>query len=155
MKLALFAAAVFAALAVSAAETESLETLAQQVRAAETAFARSMTDRDLKAFAALVAEDAVFFSGDGSALRGKAAIVEGWKGLYEKPQAPFSWEPTSVQVLASGKLAHSSGPVRDPSGKVFGNFNSIWRREADGTWKVVFDKGCDVCNCKPSAPPSN
>ena len=25
------------------------------------------------------------------------------------------------------------------------------RREADGDWKVVFDKGCDVCNCAATA----
>jgi hypothetical protein len=44
-------------------------------------------------------------------------------------------------VLDSGTLALSSGPVRSPDGKVFARFNSIWRLEAPGVWRVVFDKG--------------
>jgi hypothetical protein len=27
-------------------------------------------------------------------------------------------------------------------------FNSIWRLEAPGTWRVVFDGGTDACDCK-------
>lgn len=148
MRIAPFIAVLAMALVASAAEQESTAALAEQVRAAETAFARSMADRDIKAFAAHVADDAVFFS-QSSASHGKEAVVAGWKPLFEGPQATFSWEPAQVEVLASGKLAHSSGPVRDAAGKQFGTFNSIWRRETDGTWKVVFDKGCDVCNCAP------
>jgi ketosteroid isomerase-like protein len=47
-----------------------------------------------------------------------------------------------VEVLDSGTLALSAGPVRDPKGQQIGTFNSIWRREADGSWKIIFDKGC-------------
>lgn len=119
---------------------------AQQVRAAETAFARSMADRDLEAFAKHVAPDAVFFSGD-KATHGKEAVVASWKPLFDGKDAPFSWEAAQVEVLDSGTLAHSSGPVYDRSGKRVGTFNSIWRREADGSWRVVFDKGCDACEC--------
>jgi hypothetical protein len=55
--------------------------------------------------------------------------------------APFSWEPDEVEPLPSGTLAHSSGPVRDASGKPVARFNSIWRLEAPGVWRVIFDKG--------------
>jgi len=47
-----------------------------------------------------------------------------------------------TRMLDSGTLALSSGPVKDPQGNVVGIFNSIWRLEADGRWRVVFDKGC-------------
>ena len=56
--------------------------------------------------------------------------------------APFSWKPDVIEVLPSGNLAISSGPVLDPGGKKIGNFSSIWRREPDGRWLVIFDKGC-------------
>lgn len=113
---------------------------AEQVRAAERAFARTMAERDAAAFARHVADEAVFFSGP-KALRGKAEVVAGWAGYFEGAQAPFSWDPDRVEVLASGTLALSSGLVRDPAGRVVARFTSIWRREGDSVWRVVFDKG--------------
>ncbi|WP_229425011.1 hypothetical protein [Massilia sp. Se16.2.3] len=75
--------------------------------------------------------------------RGKEAVAVAWRPYFDKPDAPFSWEPDQVEVLDSGTLAFSSGPVRDPSGKQVGRFNSVWRLEGPGTWRVVFDRGCD------------
>jgi uncharacterized protein (TIGR02246 family) len=143
------AATALAASLVLRAHAETHADLTQQVRDAENAFAATMAARDHQAFARFIAEDAVFFG--NQATRGKAAIVESWKGLYEKPNAPFSWRSEEVQVLDSGTLAHSSGPVLNPKGERVGTFNSIWRRESDGSWKVVFDKGCDVCKCAEAA----
>jgi ketosteroid isomerase-like protein len=123
---------------------EPLEALAAAVRARETAFAKTMADRDHAAFGSFVAEEAVFM-GHETPLRGRAAVVEGWKRFFEGPQAPFSWKPERVEVVASGTLAISSGPVFDPQGQRVGTFNSTWRREADGEWRVVLDIGCPPC----------
>ena len=115
-------------------------TAREQVWAAETAFARSMADRNLQAFGDLIADEAVFFDGS-TALRGKAAVLAGWAAFFSAADAPFSWHPDQVEVLASGTLALSTGPVLDRSGKVIARFNSVWRLEAPGRWRVVFDKG--------------
>ena len=147
-KLRLVATLVFPALA-AAAPPE----LPEQVRARERAFAKTMADRDHAAFATFVAEDAVFLSGPNRALRGRPAVADGWKRLYEKPEAPFSWEPETVEVLDSGALALSTGPVRDPRGNRVGTFNSIWRRDADGQWRVLFDSGCPPCPCDGGRAP--
>jgi len=111
-----------------------------QVWAAETAFARSMAERNVQAFAEFIADEAVFFAGT-TALRGKAKVVEGWAGFFADKEAPFSWAPDQVEVLASGTLALSTGLVRDPAGKMVARFNSIWRLEGANRWRVVFDKG--------------
>jgi len=118
----------------------------RQVMAAETAFARTMADRDLDAFAAFVADDAVFFEGD-KPLRGKEQVVTSWTKYYSGSAAPFSWEPREVEVLDHAMLAHSSGPVRNADGNLIGCFNSLWRRDGSGNWKVIFDKGSDAVNC--------
>lgn len=110
-----------------------------QVWAAEAAFAKTVETRDLKAFSEFIADEAVFFSGT-TATHGKANVVDSWKRFFTDKEAPFSWAPDQVEVLASGTLALSTGPVRDPSGKIISRFNSIWRLEA-GRWRVVFDKG--------------
>ena len=117
-----------------------LPALQRQVEAAERAFARSMAERDHAAFSAHLSEQAVFF-GDAAPLRGMAAVAAGWKAYFDAPAAPFSWEPDRVEVLGDGTLALSTGPVRNPAGQPFARFNSIWRQEAPGLWRVVFDKG--------------
>jgi ketosteroid isomerase-like protein len=138
------AVAMGLALAVSApsagAQTSAQETWRAEVFAAERAFARSMAERDIAAFARLLADDTLFFGGR-NVFRGKAAVLEGWKAFFDGPNAPFSWEPDQVEVLASGQLALSTGPVRNPKGEVTARFNSIWQRQADGRWLVIFDKG--------------
>jgi len=143
MTFRLFAAgvALAATTLMAAPMPQSAPDLQAEVRAAERAFAKTMADRDHEAFTTFLADEAIFFGGPAP-LRGKEAVAAGWKRFYDGPQAPFSWDPEVVEVLDSGTLALSSGPVKDPAGTVIGVFNSIWRREADGRWRVVFDKGC-------------
>ena len=120
--------------------------LQRQVADTERAFAKTMADRDHAAFASFLSDETIFFSG-AKALRGKQQVADAWKRFYDGPAAPFSWQPEVVEVLDSGTLALSSGPVRNPQGKLVATFTSIWKLEAPGTWRIVFDKGNDVCDC--------
>jgi len=132
----------------SAPSRPSTEALRQEVLATERAFAKTMADRDHAAFASFLASEAVFLSGE-KALRGSEAVAGGWKRYYEAKEPPFSWEPEQVEVLESGTLALSTGPVRDPAGRTVATFTSVWRREGPGRWRIVFDRGCPAC---PKAP---
>lgn len=140
------------ALAAEAMSQPDLEALKRQVTEAERAFARSMAERKLDDFARHLSEHAVFYGG-GQVLRGKAAVVAGWKAFYDAPKAPFSWDPDTVDVTGDGQLAHSSGLVRDPEGKVVARFNSVWRLEPGGVWRVVFDKGSAPSEADKRAAP--
>jgi ketosteroid isomerase-like protein len=80
-------------------------------------------------------------------MRGKSAVAAGWKRFFDGPSAPFSWQPAEVEVLASGIMGFTSGPVYDPQGRRIGTFNSVWQRQPDGSWKIIFDKGCPPCEC--------
>jgi ketosteroid isomerase-like protein len=123
-----------------AAALVSGEAARVQVELAERAFARSMKDRDQKAFDSLVSAEAVFFTGP-QPLRGKEQVLQWWSRYFSGPKAPFSWEPDQIEVLASGTLAISSGPVHDENGKLIARFSSIWRQEQPGVWRIIFDKG--------------
>ena len=93
----------------SAAAAEPVEALAAKVRARETAFAKTMADRDHAAFATFVAEEALFMG--RAVLRGRKAVAEGWKPFFEGPKAPFSWQPDRVEVVDVGhaRLQHRPG----------------------------------------------
>jgi ketosteroid isomerase-like protein len=137
----LLAAFVFTHPAV-ASDTEALR---QQVFDTERAFADSMAERDFEAFRQFLSDEAIFFSGE-EALRGSQQVADAWRAYFDGPRAPFSWAPRTVEVLASGTLALSTGPVYDPEGNCVATFSSIWRREANGDWKIVFDKGSPHCD---------
>lgn len=114
--------------------------LAAVVKARELAFAATMANRDLDAFLNFLSPEAIFFNGS-ELLRGPDEIRRAWAPFFEAPSAPFSWRPDAVGVLESGRLALTSGPVLGPSGEELGRFNSVWRKDADNQWRIVFDKG--------------
>jgi ketosteroid isomerase-like protein len=131
---------------VMAGEGPGTEDLAADLRATEESFAKTMADRDHAAFVSFLAEETVFFGREGE-IRGREAVAAAWRPLYQSPGAPFSWQPESATVLESGTLGLTSGPIFAPDGRRVGTFNSVWRREPDGNWKVVFDRGCPDCEC--------
>jgi ketosteroid isomerase-like protein len=132
-----------------AGEDANTTDLAEELRATEEAFAQTMADRDHRAFVSFLAAETVFFGRRGE-IRGREAVAAAWKPLYEGPEAPFAWRPETATVLKSGELGLTSGPVLAPDGSRIGTFNSVWRRDADGSWKVVFDRGCPDCECPPT-----
>ena len=124
------------------AQSGAAPELTRQVFAAESSFAATMANRDLEAFAAFIAPEAVFFG--ETPLRGRDAVVAAWQRFFDGADAPFSWRPETVEVLPSGTLALTSGPVYDRSGTRTNTFTSIWRLDPDGRWRVIFDKGCPI-----------
>jgi len=139
--LSLFAACLMLAAAAGNAR-DSNGDLKKQVLESERAFAATMKARDFDGFTRFIADEAIFFGAEGP-LRGKQAIAKGWRQFYDKPQAPFSWEPEEVEVVDSGTLAYSGGSIYNAQGQRIGRFNSIWRLKAPGQWEVVFDRGSD------------
>lgn len=146
------AAATLAALAAAAGPVDCrpVDTPADVVRGREVAFARTMAERDHAAFVTFLSPEAVFVG--SSVLQGREAVAGGWRPLFESKAAPFSWVPERVVVIDSGTLAISTGPVHNPEGERIGTFNSTWRLEDDGEWRVVLDIGCPPCRCEEEAP---
>ncbi len=140
-------ATVLGVAALQAEDAPRTSKLQDELRATETAFARTMADRDHAAFATFLADETIFFGRNGE-IRGKKAVLDAWASYFEGKEAPFSWKPETVSVLDSGTLGLSSGPVFGPDGKQFSSFSSIWRKKADGKWEIIFDKGCPYCGGK-------
>jgi len=140
-----------AASAAAAADPPDRAARTAEVRAAEIAFAAAVMENRPEVFAAFLDEEAVFVGGAG-VTRGKAAIVEAWKGFFAAERPYFEWHPEVVELSGDGTLGLTRGPwtirFKDKEGKEVeqtGLFNSVWRRRADGSWKIVFDAGCSPC----------
>ena len=146
MKLQLLCAMLLGAAIAPLHAAESLAELTEQVRATETAFAKTLADRDVKKFESMIAPDVIWLA--DKPLRGPAEVLTRWRKFFDGPSAPFSWAPETVEVQAGGTLALSTGPVMDPAGKRVATYTSIWRREASGEWKIIFDRGSPDCATK-------
>jgi ketosteroid isomerase-like protein len=124
----------------------------EEVRRAETAFAKAFADRDRSAFFAFVLDDASFLSA-GRTLAGKAAVEERWSRLLSAPRAPFSWGPERIAVNAAGTVGLSTGPVFDENGAHVGNFSSVWLKQKDGSWRILFDGPGSPAACLAETKP--
>jgi ketosteroid isomerase-like protein len=117
----------------------------------EQSFARSLAAHDVAAFAGHVGANAAFGASTPDPTRGRDAIVKRWAGLLEGKQVALSWYPTRVTMAAGvDDIAWSSGPslveVLDPQAKdryLLGAFRSVWHKDADGVWRVLFDDGVE------------
>jgi uncharacterized protein (TIGR02246 family) len=117
-----------------------------EVRCREIGFSLAAEARDAERFASFIDADARFVG--SSVLQGTEAIVEAWLVFFSVDGPSIKWRPQFVEVLDDGTLALTRGPYRVIAIDEFGNrseswgtFNSVWRKQDDGSWKVVFDAG--------------
>jgi len=129
--------------------------LADEVRCREIGFSKAAEARDAESFSSFIDADARFVS--NSVTSGPKAITEAWAGFFADDGPVIKWRPQFVEVLKDGKLALTRGPYRmivtDAEGnrtEGWGTFNSVWRLQDDGDWKVVFDAG-NPAGAAPSA----
>jgi len=111
----------------------------------ETAMSAAAVSKDLDKVVSYYADDAVVFAPNAPGATTKEAIRNAWKDILMPVGASTSWKPTKVEVAKSGDLAYTSGtyngtmmadgkPVKDS-----GNYLTVWKKQTDGTWKILVD----------------
>lgn len=114
----------------------------------EAKFAKDTKDRGGAGFASWFAEDGVALGNGQPPVIGRVAIE---KSANWTPQAyQLTWTPTDAQMGPSGDMGytwgHFEGRSKDANGNpvlTSGRYMTIWRKQADGSWKVVLDAGAN------------
>lgn len=122
----------------------------------EAKFARATAEGGGKAFATWFAEDGVSMGNGQAPAHGREAVAKQATWLAKDYQ--LTWTPTDGVMGPSGDMGytwgHYEGRSRDADGNskvTTGRYLTIWRREADGSWKVLLDAsqleppGADDC----------
>lgn len=117
----------------------------QEMVKTEQAFSKMAEEQNAReAFVAFIADDGLLF---------RPGAVNGKQWMQEHPvpasdKVPLlGWQPAFAGMSVSGDMGFTTGPWEfkadrsdeKPSG--YGDFVTVWKKQADGTWKFVVDLG--------------
>ena len=114
----------------------------------EARFAKATAEGGGKAFATWFAEDGVTLSNGQAPVRGRDAISK--QATWSPKDYQLQWTPTDAVMSPGGDMGytwgHYEGHSRDADGNAkvtTGRYLTIWRKETDGSWKVLLDSSSD------------
>ena len=121
-------------------------TAVQAIRTADIAWEKDFAARDTTATVAFVESTGSMLAPNAPIATGPAAIRTLFEGFYAFPGMTLHWEATEVGAAKSGDLGYSRGTYElsftgPKAVRVtdHGKYATVWRKQADGTWKVVLD----------------
>jgi ketosteroid isomerase-like protein len=103
----------------------------------------SQTVKDRDKFLSYFASDATAYPPGAPAAVGVAAIREATAGMMSAPGFSLTWTPTKAIVSAGGDVGYTAGTYQmttsDMPEPEQGKYLAVWRKQADGSWKVTED----------------
>jgi ketosteroid isomerase-like protein len=130
-----------------ASKRTSVETEKQALIQAEADFEAARAEKGLEGWLSFFAEDSADFPSTGPITFSKAAMREHVNQSWN-PNVTLHWQPVKADVAASGDLGYTVGTWQltgknrkgDPV-SMKGKYMTVWKKQADGAWKVVADMG--------------
>jgi len=112
------------------------------IRQGDENYGNLLNARDFKGLAALYAEDAIVLPSNQAAVQGRAAIQAALEAFPPISNSQFQ----VLEIEGLGDLAYSRGTYSmtvTPAGAApiedRGKYIEIWRKQADGSWKILRD----------------
>jgi len=113
---------------------------------ADADWATAVATKDPDAFASFFAPDAILMAPNLPVVNGMEGIRQWATANMSLPGFAVTWEATSAEVAASGDIGYTLGrftfQMTLPDGTPLtdtGKYATIWKRQADGMWKVAVD----------------
>lgn len=117
---------------------------------AERGFARASIDKGMQAaFIENLADDSILF-------RPRPVAGKKWMEERKPTSGVLTWQPIFADVSSAGEMGYTTGPWEYRAKSLadapiaHGQFVSVWKKQANGTWKVAVDIGTE--NPKPEKP---
>lgn len=118
-----------------------------EVMQADADFNKATQERRLEGWMEYMADDVVLDRG-GRAAVGKEAVRKELTPQWSDPRFKLTWKPDDGHVFESGDFGFSWGhwqleaPAKDGSlQRRTGQYLTVWRKQKDGSWKVIWDGG--------------
>jgi ketosteroid isomerase-like protein len=122
-----------------------IETARKEIAETERAFEAMAKEKGLSEAFSYYADSAAALNRGSYVVHGKDSI----RLFYQAPrynEVHLEWKPDFVEVSASADLGYSYGKftftTHDSAGQVIvskGIFHTVWKKQADGQWRFVWD----------------
>lgn len=145
----LFAVLVMAMLSTSC-QNNQIDTAAEREKLLQVDrdFDQATADQGVEGWVAYFTEEGMMLPAGENLVRGKAAIREEMAPVFGDPSFSLRWSPTAAEISQSGDLGYTYGAYVatsvDKEGKSvlrYGKYVTIWKKQADGSWKAAVDIG--------------
>jgi len=144
---------VLSLIAAPALAAEDPRAPAAPVAAAERAFAKRCGEVGIRAsFVEYFAPEAVSFEPEPGNFHERAKKRPPPK---ERPPILLEWGPEQAEMAPGGDMGWTTGPSlftdKSPANRppIHGYYFSVWKKQPDGSLKVVLDLGVDTATAKP------
>ena len=128
---------------------------ADTLRQLEGEFMKAAAERGSAGYMAYYADDAVEVPNGAAIITGKINIAK-TMGFLDDKNNHLTWTPVDADISAGGDLGYTYGTFEframGKDGKPVvekGKYTSIWKKQRDGSWKVVLDMGNASSNLTP------
>jgi ketosteroid isomerase-like protein len=125
-----------------AADTKAAE---NAVRTADAASLKAAQALDAMGTTAYYSDDATVMPPNEKMTTDKASAQKSWAAMLV-PGTQVDWTPSNVESAASGDIVYDQGTytatMKGPNGKSMedqGKYLSVWKKQADGSWKEIED----------------
>jgi ketosteroid isomerase-like protein len=120
---------------------------ADTLRQLEAEFMKAAAEKGSQGYMSYYADDAVEVPNGADIIQGKANIAKDM-GFLDQKDNRLMWTPVGADISGSGDLGYTYGNYefhsKGKDGKPVvehGKYTSIWKKQRDGSWKVVLDMG--------------
>jgi ketosteroid isomerase-like protein len=126
--------------------TSPVKPSAEMLKQLEGEFMKAAAEKGSRGYMSYYADDAVELPNNNPIIQGKTNIAE-TMGFLDDKTNHLMWTPVGADISASGDLGYTYGnyefqsPGEDGTTTVYGKYTSIWKKQKDGSWKVVLDMG--------------
>lgn len=146
MRTSIVAIAVLSLALFGCAKKADIEGARTAIQAADAAWSTAIGSKNTDEFMKFVATDATMMPPNGPALNGADAITAWTSQMMQMPGFSVSWQANATEVAAAGDMGYTLGAYTSqmgmPDGSTMsdhGKYATVWKKQADGSWKVVVD----------------
>ncbi len=126
------------------------------VRDADAEWSRVAGAKDLDKTVSFYADDAMVLPPNQPMVTSKTGIRNLWKGFLDS-LTDISWKTTRVEMAKSGDVGYLIGTyamtTKDGT-KDTGKYCEVWKKQADGKWKVAVDMFSSDLPAIPATSPA-